>query len=319
MGGTSHASPAVGAGCGRLPVRPGFDPAARAQENPLQAGTKTVNVELILDASGSMAEPLAGGETRMDAAKRILREVIDGSAGASTASTSGCASTATWATTPRPGKRSVAVASELLVPVAGLDKTALIAQVDAIQPTGWTPIAYSLQQAAADFQPGGRASPTPSCWSPMARRPAIRRSSRARRRGPCIRAMSPSSPMWSASPSPRSRPSWCAAWPSEGGGQLFGADDAQQLGDGAALGLGRVGVAPTPPAGPARSPFLADIHTPGLPPAHAWTTPVLTSGDQAPILSDDGQRIAFGTHPGTSTRPTRQSHLRHERRWHRGA
>src|SRR5688572_30262952 len=33
---------------------------------------KTVNVELILDVSGSMAQVLDTGETRMDAAKRVL-------------------------------------------------------------------------------------------------------------------------------------------------------------------------------------------------------------------------------------------------------
>jgi Ca-activated chloride channel family protein len=49
-----------------------------AQEDLLSASTKTVNVALILDASGSMAEALPDGETRMAAAKRILRGVIEG-------------------------------------------------------------------------------------------------------------------------------------------------------------------------------------------------------------------------------------------------
>ena len=38
------------------------------QQDPLQASTKTVNVELILDSSGSMGETLPSGETRMEAA-----------------------------------------------------------------------------------------------------------------------------------------------------------------------------------------------------------------------------------------------------------
>src|SRR6476660_7524271 len=38
--------------------------------------TKTVNLELVFDSSGSMAEDL-GGETKIDAAKSVLNDVID--------------------------------------------------------------------------------------------------------------------------------------------------------------------------------------------------------------------------------------------------
>ena len=50
---------------------PGVD-AARAQ-----TATRTVNVELILDSSGSMAERLDSGQTRIDAAKEVLTDVIN--------------------------------------------------------------------------------------------------------------------------------------------------------------------------------------------------------------------------------------------------
>ena len=36
----------------------------------------TVNLELILDLSGSMARDIGGGETRMEAAKRVMNDVI---------------------------------------------------------------------------------------------------------------------------------------------------------------------------------------------------------------------------------------------------
>src|SRR5688572_6495501 len=65
--------PVFGPAYGPLGVTSG-----RAQQDPLSASTKTVNVELILDASGSMAEVLPDGETRIAAAKRILRGVIEG-------------------------------------------------------------------------------------------------------------------------------------------------------------------------------------------------------------------------------------------------
>ncbi len=42
-----------------------------------QTATKTVNVELILDSSGSMAEQLDSGQTRIDAAKQVLTDVIN--------------------------------------------------------------------------------------------------------------------------------------------------------------------------------------------------------------------------------------------------
>ncbi|HEY7034489.1 MAG TPA: hypothetical protein VH482_24345, partial [Thermomicrobiales bacterium] len=42
-----------------------------------QVKYKKVNVELILDSSGSMAEELEGGQTRIDAAKQVLNQVID--------------------------------------------------------------------------------------------------------------------------------------------------------------------------------------------------------------------------------------------------
>src|SRR5215216_3660790 len=130
---------------------PGF---TLAQDDPLQASTKTVNVELVLDASGSMAELLPEGETRMDAAKRILRGVIEGLPEREGVNV-GLRVYGHLGDNTETGRPVSCRSSELLVPVAGLDKSALIAQVEAIQPTGWTPIAYALQQAAADFQPGG--------------------------------------------------------------------------------------------------------------------------------------------------------------------
>jgi hypothetical protein len=120
-------------------------PAASPTTNPSQ-----INVELILDASGSMAEEISPGETRIDAAKGVLTDVID-----------------TLPTTPginvgfrvyghkgnntQSGKNVSCQSSELRVPIDGVDKEALQDEVDAYEPVGWTPIALSLQQAANDF------------------------------------------------------------------------------------------------------------------------------------------------------------------------
>jgi hypothetical protein len=60
-----------------LLATPGVTP-TRTQEDPLSASTKTVNVELILDASGSMAEALPDGETRVAANPTEMRSRVQG-------------------------------------------------------------------------------------------------------------------------------------------------------------------------------------------------------------------------------------------------
>jgi len=118
-----------------------------------QAPAREINVELILDASGSMAQRI-GGETRMAIAKRVIKDVIAaiperegvnvgfrlyGHRGDNTAA----------------GKAVSCRSSDLLVPIEGLDRDAIEAQVDAARPTGWTPLAYSLEEAGQDFAPAG--------------------------------------------------------------------------------------------------------------------------------------------------------------------
>jgi hypothetical protein len=115
-----------------------------------QEGGNTVNVELILDSSGSMAEVDATGQSRIDAAKQVLNSVIDqlperegvnvgfrvyGHEGNNTEA----------------GKAQSCASTELKVPVEGVDKDALRAQVGTYQPVGWTPIALSLRESDKDF------------------------------------------------------------------------------------------------------------------------------------------------------------------------
>jgi hypothetical protein len=112
-----------------------------------------INVELILDVSGSMAQVIDTGETRMDAAKRVIREVVAaipeqeginvglriyGFAGDNTDA----------------GQAESCASSELVVPIDGVDKETILQKVDALQPTGWTPLGESLARAGEDFAPG---------------------------------------------------------------------------------------------------------------------------------------------------------------------
>ncbi|MDQ3692254.1 MAG: VWA domain-containing protein [Chloroflexota bacterium] len=125
-------------------------------DDPLAASTLTVNVELILDASGSMAETIPGTEnqSRMDAAKLALLDVIDQiperdglNVGLRVYGHEGSNSE-----TDRPVSCQ---STELLVPIAAVDKAVLAQRVEAMAPTGWTPLALALEAAAADFTPGG--------------------------------------------------------------------------------------------------------------------------------------------------------------------
>lgn len=112
--------------------------------------TQQVNVELILDVSGSMAQSLDTGETRMDAAKRVLDDVIaqipdrDGiNVGLRIYGHEG--------DNTEVGSIVSCPATDLVVPVDTVDKEALSDEINALQPTGWTPIALSLERAEEDF------------------------------------------------------------------------------------------------------------------------------------------------------------------------
>lgn len=275
-------------------------PHVAAQTDPLQATTRTVNVELILDASGSMAETLPSGETRMDAAKRILDEVIQGlpqRAGVSI----GLRVYGHLGDNTEAGKPVSCRASELLIPISGVDKPALLGRIGAIQPTGWTPIAYSLEQAAADFQPGGESITNAiilvtdgeeTCDPPER---ACEAAAALHRAGISVTthvvgfALTPE----------QTEQVRCIA--EQGGGQLFGADDAAGLGTaiGSALeGVG-LGVTPVPPTPVAPPLPLSEVRTLAYHQLTAWSAAVNDRGEEAPILSDDGQRIAFTRAPGS--------------------
>lgn len=138
-------TPLVGAGAAPTARPGGF--AAMFQQQP---GT-VVNVELILDSSGSMDQDIGGGETRMEAAKRVLKDVIAAIPDREGINV-GFRIYGHKGNNTEAGKAESCQASELTVPIAGVDKAKLNAQVDAAKPTGWTPLATSLERAAQDFK-----------------------------------------------------------------------------------------------------------------------------------------------------------------------
>jgi len=115
---------------------------------------KTVNIEYILDASGSMLERIQN-EMKIDIARETLSELVDqlpeGSAeidlnvglrvyGHSTIA----------GESPEQRCRDTV----LEIPVKGVNTEGIKMKIAGINARGWTPIAYSLEQAADDFPVG---------------------------------------------------------------------------------------------------------------------------------------------------------------------
>ena len=120
---------------------------ALAQAEP---GTE-VNVELVMDSSGSMAAATDTGEPRIDAAKRVLNQVIDAIPADRPELNVGFRVFGHLGDNTEAGRPESCQSSELTVPLDGVDKEALRDQVANYQPVGWTPIGLSLERAAADF------------------------------------------------------------------------------------------------------------------------------------------------------------------------
>jgi hypothetical protein len=127
-------------------------PASAAPATQDDQAVRVVNLELILDLSGSMARDIGGGETRMQAAKRVMNDVIDALPEREGVNV-GFRIYGHLGDNTEAGRNVSCQSSDLVVPIQGVNKPALRDQVAAAQPIGWTPIALSLQRAGGDFQP----------------------------------------------------------------------------------------------------------------------------------------------------------------------
>jgi len=114
-----------------------------------ESGEKTY-IEFIIDASGSMKEKVEGNQSRMDVAKEVLKELVEG-----------------LDDDPMleialrvygfnlPGK-SACQDSGLMQDFGPVGKvrSSILQIVDSLSPKGMTPIGYSLKEAAKDFPKG---------------------------------------------------------------------------------------------------------------------------------------------------------------------
>lgn len=105
---------------------------------------------LILDASGSMNRDAGGGVTLLDEAKDALRQIIHA------LPTGTVVGLRVYGHRTSNDNQAVGCAdTELVVPVGPVNRLAMIAAVDEIQASGWTPIGLSLQEAVGDLGPAG--------------------------------------------------------------------------------------------------------------------------------------------------------------------
>jgi hypothetical protein len=126
-------------------------PAAAAPLAQDEQAVRAVNLELILDLSGSMARDIGGGESRMEAAKRVMNDVIDALPEREGVNV-GFRIYGHLGDNTEARRQESCRSSDLVVPIQGVDKPALRAEVAAARPIGWTPIALSLERAGGDFQ-----------------------------------------------------------------------------------------------------------------------------------------------------------------------
>lgn len=111
---------------------------------PSSAQAATVPIEIAIDVSGSMGAKLEG-ETRMTIAKRTVKETTDGLDAVLALRAFGHNYSNSLADKPKS-----CLDTELLVDFGGTPAQ-VNAAVDGLEPSGWTPLAYTIQQAGKDL------------------------------------------------------------------------------------------------------------------------------------------------------------------------
>ncbi len=118
-----------------------------------EAARQTVNIQLVFDASGSMAEQI-GSETRIEAARKAIQQVIDKLPDdAGDKLNVGFRVFGHQGDNTQAGRAASCQSTELLVPVQGVNKDVLRQQALSWEPTGWTPITLALQKAGESMPP----------------------------------------------------------------------------------------------------------------------------------------------------------------------
>jgi Mg-chelatase subunit ChlD len=117
--------------------------AVRATGERITAVAAPSQIELILDASGSMKRAI-GGRKMIDSAKGVLSDIVR------QLPDDMHVALRVYGHRVREGRPGACEDSELVFPFAKLNRQTLLSKIQAVQALGTTPIAYSLQQVARD-------------------------------------------------------------------------------------------------------------------------------------------------------------------------
>lgn len=118
------------------------------------AAQAPVNIQFVFDASGSMAAR-SGARPRIESARAALEAAVSGLDKVNGVHV-GFRVFGHLGDNSEAGRARSCAASELLVPMQGIDAPRLRSAAASYAPRGWTPIALALTQAGVDF---GRADP----------------------------------------------------------------------------------------------------------------------------------------------------------------
>lgn len=123
-------------------------PAGASTTGDEGAAQEPASIMLVLDASGSMtADDASGGATRMEAARAALTSAVE-----NLPEDAHVGLRVYGATEPNDKKTKAACTdTQVVVPLGPSDPAALTKAVAEVEPSGFTPIAYALSQAADDL------------------------------------------------------------------------------------------------------------------------------------------------------------------------
>jgi prenyltransferase/squalene oxidase-like repeat protein len=122
-----------------------------AQTDPAKAPAAR-NIEIILDASGSMLSPL-GKSTRIGTAREVLRDVLAKIPDDFNVGLRVYAHRYPWK-----DMQHSCTDTELVLPIQKLDRERILSTVDKVKPRGDTPLVYSVRQTPADLKGVGGGS-----------------------------------------------------------------------------------------------------------------------------------------------------------------
>ena len=126
-----------------------------AHAQPASDQTATQRIMLVIDASGSMAQSDVEGGTRMDAAKSATIDVLKGLDNKVDA---GLIAYGAHESNAEDNREKGCQDVEVLAGVGKPNLAQLESQINALQPTGYTPIGITLQKAADELGNSGKRS-----------------------------------------------------------------------------------------------------------------------------------------------------------------